>query len=111
MYINQRFYFQPDRTCSDHDRAGCFTGLELCQARSISSITVSCNQGWVSKIYLTYSIDGKSFNCYEKCREIAISPEDGGNTVNLNNLLAKNIRVYPVEWEGSAEMKIEYCYE
>lgn len=74
-------------------------------------LVVGCSSGWVSKVYVTYSIDGNSFNCFEKCREIEVKNEEGGNIVQLNSLLAKNVRVYPVAWEGDAEMRIEYDYD
>lgn len=46
----------------------CFTGLELCQAKKIKTLTIDCERGSVSKFYVVYSLDGKNFICFEKCR-------------------------------------------
>lgn len=106
MYINQRTYFNPMKTCINPDV--CFTGLELCQARTIDSLTVSATEGTLKKIYITYSIDGRSFNCFEKCRHVLM--DGASNVVILNRLLAKNVRVYPVEWIGTPSLHVAYNY-
>ena len=109
MYINQRAYFNPAKACQD--KSVCFTGLELCQQRTINSIKISFTEGCLKRVYVTYSIDGSSFNCFEKCRQFVLDDKQPENTLILNNLSAKNLRVYPVEWTGLPNIKIAYDYQ
>lgn len=107
LYINQRFFdFNPEHSCESKEV--CFTGLELCQARTISSFQLECTEGSVTKLYVTYSLNGQDFNCFEKCREFAV--EQIPYSLNLHSLLAKNVRVYPVEWKGIPKMHVSYEY-
>ncbi len=108
MYINQRFFFNPSKVCQD--KSVCFTGLELCQERTINSLKIGITEGGVKKIYITYSIDGQNFNCFENCRHLILNEKQNESTLNLNGLLAKNLRVYPLEWTGSPNIKIAYDY-
>ena len=94
LFINSHYYFHPESSCGDLDL--CFTGLELCQARTLNSVSIDCSGGVVTEVYLTYSIDGYNFNCFEKCRHIILSELPA--TIELYGLLAKNLRVYPVKW-------------
>lgn len=106
LYINNYYFFTPNTSCINKDV--CFTGLELCQPRTISQLTVDCTGGKVSEIYVTYSIDGVNFNCFEKCRHIGLV--DIPATVQMSGLLAKNVRVYPVTWSQTPKMSISYDY-
>lgn len=108
IFINERAFFNPERSCTSKDT--CFTGLELCHPRSIDSLSVAVNSGSLKRYYLSYSLDGKNFNCFEQCRHILYNDKIVRNVIILNNLQAKNIRVYPVEWTGSPNIKVTYDY-
>ena len=71
MYINQRIFFNPAKSCEN--KSVCFTGLELCQPRTVNSVKISTTEGALKSAYITYSIDGSSFNCFEKCRHFVIN--------------------------------------
>lgn len=108
MYINQRAFFQPGKTCQNTDV--CFTGLELCESKKINSLSISATEGVLKSVYVTYSTDGKNFNCFQQCKYILIDQSQPSSTVILNQLLAQNVRVYPVEWSGSPSIHISYSY-
>ena len=75
----------------------------------MKSLIISCTEGEVTKFYVTYSLDGETFNCFEKCREILV--ESLPYNLGLNGLLAKNVRVYPVEWKDIPKVHISYEYD
>lgn len=108
MYINQRLYFTPTKACQN--KSTCFTGLELCQQRTINSLRISVNEGSLKRVYLTYSVDGYNFNCFEKCRYFILNDKLPENQLICNGISAKNLRVYPVEWTGTPNIKIAYDY-
>lgn len=108
MYINQRIFFNPAKSCEN--KSVCFTGLELCQQRTINSVKISTTDGVLKKVYLTYSIDGANFNCFEKCRQFVLNDKLPENELILNGLSAKNLRIYPAEWTGSPNIKVVYDY-
>ena len=98
MYINQRYFFRPENSCQKKDI--CWTGLQLCQSRNISNIRLTCGSenGQVRQFYIMYSLDGKTFNCYQKCRKFQVS--DKTYQLKLEDVVAKNLRVYPTDWVG-----------
>lgn len=108
MYINQRAFFTPAKTCKSKDV--CFTGLELSSSKTVKSVSISCSEGSLQKVYLTYSLDGLNFNCFEKCREVVLDSHQTYNQIILNSLVAKNVRVYPVEYKGQPKISITYDY-
>lgn len=108
MYINQRAFFTPAKTCES--KQVCFTGLELCSLKTVNSISIGCSEGSLKKVYVTYSVDGLNFNCFEKCREVLFDSTQKSNTIILNKLMASNVRVYPVEYSGSPKINITYGY-
>lgn len=108
MYINQRAFFNPAKACQD--KSVCFSGLELCQQRTVNTVTIGCTEGLLKKVYITYSGDGVNFSCFEKCRHFILNDNLAENVLILNGLLAKNIRVYPVEWTGTPSVRISYDY-
>ena len=111
MYINQGYFFHPDTTCSNQDV--CFTGLQLCQPRRIENIKVSCGQDvkdLVREFYLMYSIDGRAFNCYQKCRKFQVGNENLEYLLKLDDVTAKNLRVYPTDWIGKPDFSVLYNY-
>ena len=62
LYINSHYFFTPQSSCQELDL--CFTGLELCQARTLNTVTVAATGGSVQEVYLTYSVDAFNFNCF-----------------------------------------------
>lgn len=108
MYINQRAFFTPAKTCKSKDV--CFTGLELSSSKTVKSVSISFSEGSLQKVYLTYSLDGLNFNCFEKCREVVLDSHQAYNQIILNSLVAKNVRVYPVEYTGQPKISITYDY-
>lgn len=64
----------------------------------------------MTEFYLMYSIDGKVYNCYEKCRKISVGKQNEFK-MNFDNLTAKNIRVYPTAWVGRPNFAVSYNYE
>lgn len=63
----------------------------------------------MSKFYVVYSLDGSNFICFEKCREFIV--EKLPYTVSFDGLVAKNLRVYPVQWKNEPKIHISYEYE
>lgn len=108
MYINQRSYFRPSTTCQN--KSTCFTGLELCQQRQINWVRISTTEGILRRVYMTYSVDGVNFNCFEKCRHFVLDDKLPENNLMCNGISARNVRVYPVEWTGTPNIKISYDY-
>mgnify|MGYP003692183517 CR=1 FL=1 len=111
MYINQRYFFEPDTTCKNKDV--CFTGLSLCQSRKMDQVRISTgenNNNYVREFYLMYSLDGRVFNCYQKCRKFHVGDSLMYN-LDLENLYAKNVRVYPTDWIGKPEFFVAYDYQ
>lgn len=54
-----------------------------------------------------YSLDGKAFHCYQKCRKFQ-SNDQLYAKVALEDLVAKNVRVYPTDWIGKPEFYVAY---
>ena len=59
--------------------------------------------------YVVYSVDGHNFLCYEKCKKYVVDRTPF--KVKLKNVEAKNVRVYPVDWEGDARIVVSYEYK
>ena len=111
IYINQAYFFNPTAACSSQDM--CFTGLQLCQPRQINSLDlIFATGGAVSEIYMTYSVDGRNYNCYNACAKIAVSAGPSGNwTYSFNNLTAEGIRIYPTKYSGSPSFSPAFFYQ
>lgn len=125
LFINQKYFFEPQFECHSGDDLTCFTGLELCEPRGISYIDlINENKlstglmSYVSEFYLAYSVTGRNFECYNKCEKIQVTQKDlsmKGNyqsyRLALDNLKAKNIRVYPTKWVGTPKLSVFYDYK
>jgi hypothetical protein len=57
-----------------------------------------------------YSLDGNAFNCYQKCRKFQ-SNDKLYSVLPLEDLTAKNVRVYPTDWIGKPEFYVAYEYK
>lgn len=111
IYINQAYFFNPAAACTSQDM--CFTGLQLCQPRQINSVNLSFGAGGsVSEFYLTYSMDGRNYNCYNGCAKIAIPVGASGNwSFSFNNFTAQGIRIYPTKYNGSPSFSPAFFYQ
>jgi hypothetical protein len=108
MYINQNFYFQPAKTCVNPNV--CFTGLELSQPKNMNSVAISSNGGVLKAVYVTYTVDGQNYVCFQQCSHILIDPNQQQNTVIMGQITARGVRVYPVEYTGTPSIHISYSY-
>lgn len=102
----------------------CFTGLELCQPKSIPSIELinenKASNGllsYVSEFYIAVSQTGRNFECYKNCSKFQVNEKDlilkglyQSYRFVLENLQAKNIRVYPTKWVGSPKLSVFFEY-
>ncbi len=80
LYINQVYFFKPATACSAQEL--CFTGLQLCQPKNIQAVTLTFEgESRVGEFYLTYSVDGRNYNCYQNCKKVKVSPT--GSTFKL----------------------------
>jgi hypothetical protein len=73
---------------------------------------------YVSEFYITYSQNGRSFECYKKCERFHVAQKDlsiRGNyqsvNLELGDLVASNVRVYPTKWIGTPKLSILYDYD
>jgi hypothetical protein len=111
IYINQAYFFNPSAACSSQEM--CFTGLQLCTPHLISSLTLNFGPtGSVTEFYLTYSIDGRSYNCYNACAKVSI-PASGNNSFNysFSNLTAEGVRIYPTKYSGNPNFSPTFYYQ
>jgi hypothetical protein len=111
IYINQAYFFNPTAACTTKEM--CFTGLQLCQPRQITSVSLSFGPaGSVTEIYFTYTIDGRSFNCYNGCAKVTI-PASANSTFSytFSNLTAEGVRIYPTKYAGSASFSPAFFYQ
>jgi hypothetical protein len=111
IYINQAYFFNPTASCSSQDM--CFTGLQLCQPHNISSLALNFDgSGVVTEFYLTYSIDGRSYNCYNSCARISVSASANSTyKYSLSNLLAQGVRIYPTKYSGKPNFSPTFYYQ
>ncbi len=110
IYINQAYFFNPIAACTVKEM--CFTGLQLCQARTINSLTLSfANGGNVNEFYLTYSVDGRSYNCFNGCAKIQVNAVGNSFSYSLNNLKAVGVRIYPTKYSGNSNFSPIFYYE
>lgn len=77
LYINQKYFFEPQFECHSGDDLTCFTGLELCEPRNIAFLDLinenkhsSGLMSYVSEFYIAYSVTGRNFECYNQCNKI-----------------------------------------
>ena len=110
LYINQAYFFTPSASCTSEDM--CFTGLQLCKPHNITGLSLNIQSGSLKEFYLTYSIDGRSYNCYNSCKKITVDQLDGkcfkydfGNSLN-----AQGVRVYPTQREGELKFSPTFFY-
>lgn len=110
IYINQVYFFNPQASCASKDM--CFTGLQLCEPRNINSVSLSfgSSPGAVTKLYLTYSVDGRSYNCYNSCSPIPVTLNNGVFSLPLK-LNAQGVRIYPTEYSGTPNFSPIFYYD
>jgi hypothetical protein len=111
IYINQAYFFNPTAACTSQDM--CFTGLQLCQPRQINSVSLNFGAGGsVTEFYLTYSVDGRSYNCYNGCAKVTV-PASANSAFNytFNGLTASGIRIYPTKYSGSPSFSPAFFYQ
>ena len=110
IYINQAYFFNPNAACTAKEL--CFTGLQLCQPRTISALSLNFGSaGAVSEFYLTYSVDGRSYNCFNACAKIPVnSVVNGTFNYSLSNLQAQGVRIYPTKYAGSSNFSPVFYY-
>lgn len=110
IYINQAYFFNPQSACVSQEL--CFTGLQLCQNRKINSLTLNFQTGaQVNEFYLTYSVDGRSYNCYNSCIKISTGNSTTSFTYTLSNLNAQGVRIYPTKYTGNTNFNPTFYYE
>ena len=73
---------------------------------------------YVSEFYISYSQTGRNFECYKNCTKIQVAQKDlalkdnyQSFKLNLGNLQAKNVRIYPTKWVGTPKLSIFYDYK
>ena len=83
LYINQKYFFNPKFECHAGNDLACFTGLELCEARRVSSIElINENKfdtglaSYVSEFYIAYSYNGRTYECFKGCNKFQVSQSD-----------------------------------
>ena len=111
IYINQAYFFNPMAACTSKDL--CFTGLQLCGKRNIKSLTLNfAANSTITSFYLTYSVDGRSYNCFNSCKTIQV-PASATNSFdyNFDNFEAQGIRIYPQGFTGSGNFSPTFFYE
>lgn len=110
IYINQVYFFNPVVSCTAKDL--CFTGLELCQQKEITGVTLNFqDSNYVSEFYLTYSIDGRSFNCYKSCLKYSVSNVTNNSfNLQLDGLSAQGVRIYPTKYKGTPKFNPTFFY-
>lgn len=111
IYINQAYFFNPNAACTSKEM--CFTGLQLCQSRKINSVSLNFGAGGVvSEFYLTYTVDGRSYNCYNGCSKVAVTSGTNSTfTYNFDNLVAEGVRIYPTKYSGNPSFSPAFFYE
>jgi hypothetical protein len=112
IFINQVYFFNPSAQCSLKDL--CFTGLQLCEPKTIRSLTLTFESpsNYITEFYLTYSVDGRSYNCYENCKGFKIDKcTNNAFSMKLDNLKAQGVRIYPKNYQGSAKFSPTFFYE
>ena len=111
IYINQVYFFNPNAACSVKEM--CFTGLQLCQVRQITGLVLNFQDpsNYVTEFYLTYSVDGRSYNCYKNCQVFNVGQlTNGGFALNLDSLSAQGVRIYPTNYKGNANFSPTFFY-
>lgn len=111
IYINQVYFFNPSASCSQKDM--CFTGLQLCEKKNITSLILNFQDptSVVQEFYLTYSVDGRSYNCYESCKKFAVQTSNNRFELRLDGLKAQGVRIYPTKFMGSPKFSPVFFYE
>ena len=111
IYINQVYFFNPSAACLIQDT--CFTGLQLCQNRDITAMTLTFSDPscFVKTFYLTYSVDGRSYNCYQNCKVFSINQiKNSSFTMNFSDLKAQGVRIYPKSYQGKPTFSPTFFY-
>lgn len=111
IYINQVYFFNPNAACSIQEM--CFTGLQLCEPKEITRLTLNFKDpsNFVTQFYLTYSVDGRSYNCYNNCQVFNINQLTNNNfSLNLEGLTAQGVRIYPKSYKGNANFSPAFFY-
>ena len=111
IYINQVYFFNPSAQCSIKEM--CFTGLQLCEPRDVTELTLNFQDpsSYVTEFYLTYSVDGRSYNCYQNCKPFKITEcQNSSYSMKLKGLRAQGVRVYPKNYKGSSKFCPTFFY-
>ena len=111
IYINQVYFFDPSASCSIKEM--CFTGLQLCEPRDVTDLTLTFEDpnNYVTEFYLTYSIDGRSYNCYQNCKKYTVDQcSSNSYSVKLDGLRAQGVRVYPTNYKGTPKFSPTFFY-
>jgi hypothetical protein len=66
----------------------------------------------VTEFYLTYSIDGRSYNCYQNCKVFKINQCDSNCSYSMqfNDLKAQGVRIYPQNYKGTPKFSPTFFY-
>ena len=111
IYINQVYFFDPAASCSTQEM--CFTGLQLCAPKNITELALTFTDpaSYVTEFYLTYSVDGRNYNCYKNCMSFKVTQNSSNNfRMKLDGLTAQGVRVYPKNYVGSAKFSPTFYY-
>ena len=92
------------------DRELCWFGLEICEARKVNGFTIENKaplKGSISSVYVTYSVDGIEFICYDECRAINIS---GGVVRFDKSVFGTKVRVHITGYQGEPDIRVRFDY-
>ena len=71
----------------------------------------------MSEFYIAFSQTGRNFECYKNCTKFQVNQKDltskglyQSYRLDLGNLQAKNIRVYPTKWVGTPKLSVFFDY-
>lgn len=110
IYINQAYFFNPAASCSIKEM--CFTGLQLCDNRQITGLALTFQDpsSYVSEFYLTYSVDGRKYNCYNNCMKFTVDVKNSCFTMKLD-VKAQGMRIYPTNYKGTPKFSPTFFYD
>lgn len=112
IYINQAYFFNPVAACTSKEL--CFTGLQLCESRKVIGLTLTFAEkdSQVQEFYLTYTIDGRSYNCFNGCAKITVgSLTNNSWKTSIQGLVCQGVRIYPTKFKGSPQFAPTFYYE
>ena len=67
---------------------------------------------WISKFYLSYTFDGKTWHLYNGGEKIAGNKDQSSVVdIELKPFIARSIKFHPAEWVGHISMRIEAYFK